>query len=95
VAGMPRFSPGEEFVLFLEKTAHGYTPTGLQQAVVRVQTDASGERTVRRDLRGMAFAAFDHAGRFSMVDAPDTLVDYPLDALLAEIRLYLDTPQAP
>lgn len=37
IPGMPRFTPGEDVVLFLERTSLGHIPCGLGQGVYRVQ----------------------------------------------------------
>jgi hypothetical protein len=54
VPGMPRFAPGDEVVLLLERTARGYAFAGLAQGVFKV--DRGGRvPIVTRDLRELDF----------------------------------------
>ncbi len=52
VAGMPRYRPGEEMVLFLYQTPIGYwRARGLTQGKFTVRTDAAGGQRVRANLQ--------------------------------------------
>lgn len=96
VPGMPRFRPGDEVVLFLEKTSLGHIPCGLTQGVWRVLHTPSGlwvrqARTTAHVLQRTPKGA-PGAGRLQPV-APKLLGDVrPLDDLLAEI--YANIPAA-
>ncbi len=63
VSGVPRFSPGEDVVLFLEKTSHGdFAVVSWEQGTFRIRRDgASGEEHVTQDTA--SFATFDAATR--------------------------------
>ena len=80
IPGMPRFSPGDEVVLILERTASGFALAGLAQGVFRVDR-AGTVPIVKRDLAGLelverkAGALREPLGRTPR-----------LDALLDEIR---------
>ena len=50
VPGMPRFKVGEEAVLFLEKTAFGFVPCGLEQGVWRVIKGPFGYEVVQQTV---------------------------------------------
>ena len=50
IPGMPGFAPGEDVVLFLEKTSLGHIPCGLGQGVWRVQKDAMGTAWARQSI---------------------------------------------
>ena len=52
VPGMPRFAPGEEVVLFLERTSRGHVPCGLGQGVWRVHHVPGGQAWVIQDSGG-------------------------------------------
>ena len=58
-AGRPRFELGEESVVFLRRRASGrFIPVGLAQGKFLVEpAGPSGERALRRDLRGVALIA--------------------------------------
>lgn len=53
VPGMPRFLPGEDVVLFLERTPLGHVPCGLGQGVWGVEADAQGRPWVRQRSGGV------------------------------------------
>jgi len=97
VPGMPHFRPGDEVVLFLEKTSLGHIPSGLTQGVWRVLHTPSGlwvrqARTTAHVLQRTPKGA-PGAGRLTPVAAPKLLGDVrPLDDLLAEI--YANLPPA-
>jgi hypothetical protein len=63
VSGVPRFRPGEEVVLFLEKTGRGdFTVVSWEQGTFRIGRDgASGNENVMQDTA--SFATFDAATR--------------------------------
>ena len=53
IPGMPVFQPGEEVVLFLEKTSAGHVPCGLGQGVWRVRRDAKARPWVSQSTQGV------------------------------------------
>lgn len=58
VAGVARFEPGEEVVLFLEQPADDasvWLVRGLGAGKIRLAVSAWGERRATRDLQGLAF----------------------------------------
>lgn len=61
VEGAPRFVPGEEAVLFLERRGRALTVTGWAQGAFRVHRDASGRERVTQDTAGVVL--FDPATR--------------------------------
>jgi len=65
VAGVPRFHPGEEVILFLEPDREGrFTVTGWVQGTFRIRRDPqSGAETVTQDSSG--FESIDSSGRES------------------------------
>ncbi len=86
IPGMPRFTKGEEVVLFLEKTPKRWALTGLGQGKFTVRTVADGRRLVRRELGGVHFVGFDPKGRFVPVAQPQDKPQQTVEALLAEVR---------
>jgi hypothetical protein len=85
VPGMPRFKVGEEVVLFLEKSAHGHLPCGLEQGVWRVARGSGGAATASQDTAGVQLMRRDTAGRLVPVKGHPSQV-MPLEALLRAIR---------
>ncbi len=85
VPGMPRFAPGEEVVVFLEKSAHGHVPCGLEQGVWRVQRAADGTATATQSTTGLQLMARNADGRLKAIEGHPGQV-MPLDALLRGIR---------
>jgi hypothetical protein len=68
VSGVPRFTPGEEVVLFLEPTAAGdYSVVSWMQGTFRIERDLStGNETITQDTE--AFPVFDPAShRFEAI----------------------------
>ncbi len=63
VSGVPRFAPGEEAILFLERTRAGdFSVTGWVVGTFRIRRDGgSGEQRVTQDSSGIA--VFDAATR--------------------------------
>lgn len=57
VPGMPTFAVGEEVVVALEKTAHGYVICGGPQGKWSVRTDKAGKKTVTREMPDVQFLA--------------------------------------
>jgi hypothetical protein len=68
VEAAPRFRPGEESVLFLERTSTGeYSVTGWALGTFRVRRNArTGEETVTQDSSGLA--VFDAAARRFVIE---------------------------
>ena len=95
IPGMPVFKEGEEVLLFLEATANGHTICGLQQGVFRVREDsASGVKVVSRHVAGVGMARFEANGQFIVAEGGENLEGYPLEALLKEVRFYVDQETA-
>jgi hypothetical protein len=88
IPGMPSFTPGEEVILFLEKTATNWALTGLSQGKFVVYQDAKGPKRVRRRLAGLHYVARDKTGRFAAVQAPKQRAQ-TVSSLVSEIRSYL------
>lgn len=58
VEGVPHFAPGEELVVFIERTSAGdYSITGWAQGTFRVHRDAAGEALLTQD--SSHFGVFD------------------------------------
>lgn len=106
IIGMPRFTPGEEVVLFLygESTLGFTSPIGLGQGVYRVEDTANG---VADTVNGVAGTANGVAGtangaaatanaRQLRRDAPDGPEDSPdaLATFLATVRNLVAHPEA-
>gem|GEM_PF-959472 len=53
IPGMPSFVEGEEVVVFLERTPHGWIPSGLKNGKYAVHYDQDGRRVVWRDSQGL------------------------------------------
>jgi hypothetical protein len=54
VAGVPRFRPGEEVVLFLEPTSRGdFSVVGWMEGTFRIRREASGTESVTQDTAGV------------------------------------------
>jgi hypothetical protein len=62
--GRPRFSPGEEVVLFLQRRGgRGFIPVGLAQGRLEVHREAAtGRALLRRDLAGAVLLERDERG---------------------------------
>jgi hypothetical protein len=78
VAGVPRFEPGEEAILFLVPTPEGeFTVTSWMQGTFRIRHDPrAGTERVTQDTAGVA--VFDpHTQRFE----PSGIRDLPLERL--------------
>lgn len=88
IPGMPRFSPGDEVVLLLERGPRGYALSGLAQGVFHVERDADAAR-VHRPLA--ATALVDGQGR-AAVPAP---VPKTLPELLTTVRRLVGTKGPP
>lgn len=88
IPGMPSFAPGEEVILFLEKTAKNWALTGLGQGKYVVYQDGKGVKRVRRRLAGLHYVARNKTGRFTAVEAPKEMAQ-TVSSLLSEVRGYL------
>ncbi|MCB9733987.1 MAG: hypothetical protein H6745_15425 [Deltaproteobacteria bacterium] len=84
IPGMPTFAPGEEVVLFLEKTNLGHVPCGLGQGVYRVRTDKDGRRWVQSSASGLQMMERDEDGRLRAVE-PAPVAAQSLETLVARI----------
>ena len=82
IDGVPRFAPGEETILFLERTQRGeFTVTGWVQGTFRVRRDTAGGGTVvTQDSAG--FAIFDPESRRFMAMGARRM---PLDVFRARL----------
>ncbi len=89
IPGMPSFTPGEEVVLFLEKTKFNWALTGLNQGKFTVLKGPKGTKMVERNLRGTHFVRKDGSGRISNVYKAPGKIKQSLNALLSEIRSVL------
>lgn len=87
VAGVARFTPGEEVVLFLEPAPDEdkvWVPFSLSASKVAL-VDWRGAKVARRDLSGLSFAVPGRRGVVRPVDEQETLG--LADAFLARVRL--------
>ncbi|MCC6625743.1 MAG: hypothetical protein IT385_31195 [Deltaproteobacteria bacterium] len=84
IPGMPRFKPGEEIVVFLEKTSVGHVPCGLGQGVWRVARPPVGPALVRQDARGLNLMA--RAADGSLAPIHDDGSATTLARLVSDIR---------
>jgi hypothetical protein len=85
VPGMPSFKVGEEAVLFLEKSANGYVPSGLEQGVWRIYRGPLGHQVVQQTVLGAQLMVRDAKG--SLVPAAGHgQASKLLGQLAAEIR---------
>lgn len=86
VAGVARFAPGEEVVLFLEPAPDergAWIPTSLTASKVSL-VDHLGAKVARRDLHGITFARPGQKGVVRPVDELETLG--LADRFLARVR---------
>ena len=88
IPGMPTFTPGEEVVLFLEKTRTNWALTGLSQGKFVVQKGSDGVQRVRRTVDGLHFMKRNKRGQIAETEPPKPMVQ-ELGSFLAEIRTYL------
>jgi hypothetical protein len=95
IPGMPTFAPGQEVVLFLEKTSRSWALTGLSQGKYAVFLAPNGRKMVRRQLNGVHFVGFDAKGRTTPVPVPADKPQQTLSGLMAEVRFYLQKQVAP
>lgn len=89
IPGMPAFTPGEEVVLFLERTPRGWIPSGLKNGKYVVSGDDAGRRVVWRDSDGLTRIATDRSV------TPRAAAEYDLltfDELVGLIEEGLETP---
>jgi len=86
VPGMPRFSVGDEAVIFLEKTGKGHVPCGLGQGVWRIAPGPLGYPVVHRDVRELALMKRTQDGRVVPSDTPQPTGIKLLATLVAEIE---------
>jgi len=93
IPGMPRFTAGEQVVLFLEATSMGHIPCGLGQGVYRVHPTKSGALWTQRSLGDVHLMARDVDGRLVHTPAPAITNARLLDDLIAEVyAAQLDLP---
>lgn len=85
IPGMPRFTRGEEVVLFLEATSLGHIPCGLGQGVWRLHTTPSGATWTQRSLGDVHLMRRDPRGH--LVPSPIVPISTArlLDDLVAEV----------
>jgi hypothetical protein len=84
VSGVPRFTPGEEVVLFLQRTSHGdFSVVSWQQGTFRIRRNsASGEETVTQDTASLD--TFDPATRHFAMSGIHTMP-------IARFRVQIET----
>ncbi len=94
VAGMPRFSPGAEAVVFLSpKDLHGYAwPVGLGQGHFRIERDATGKGRVYQETDGLRLV------QAAARPVKDVLEAQPvrgqdLESFLRQVRSLTGTPE--
>jgi hypothetical protein len=91
VPGVPRFTPGDEVVLFLEETSDGFKPAGLGLGVYRVFYDENSRKIrAKRSLQGMMIIERDKTGVMYQHSEPITHADdeMDLDVLINEVRKF-------
>jgi hypothetical protein len=72
IPGMPTFHPGEEVVLFLERTSRGWIPSGLSQGKYRIRHQETGIVRAERAVTNLARVVQDPtSGQFTHVEGPD------------------------
>jgi len=88
IPGMPRFRVGQEVVLFLEPTADGFVPSGLQQGRFTVLREPITGREValRTFDEGIALARRQADGRLDIAHVEDRSDLLYLDDLRFEVR---------
>lgn len=86
IPGMPEFAPGEEVVLFLERTRLGWVPSGLSMGKYTVRRPPQdGPARVHRSMRDL-HPVERRDGVLRDADAFDPQDDMTLDALRQAIR---------
>jgi hypothetical protein len=90
ISGMPRFTPGEEVLLFLEDDPEGekdmYYTVGMIQGLFRIETDPdTGVKSAVQQLGGVTLAAPGLNGTISPVSGVEPVVT-GLEALVKRIR---------
>ena len=85
IPGMPRFTIGQESVLFLERTSLGHIPCGLGQGVWRVRRGAKGQSWVTQGGQGMHLMERGHDGRLRPTHLPAVTAVRSLDDLANEV----------
>lgn len=85
IPGMPRFTVGQESVLFLERTSAGHIPCGLGQGVWRVRKDAKGQHWVTQGGQGMHLVQRGPNGHLRPAHMPALTAVRLLDELATEI----------
>jgi len=87
VPGMPSFRKGEEVILFLEKTANGYTPAGLTLGKFSVVRDTATKRTTaQRKVAPGVDLVREKSGQMRVPEASERQDVFELDELLRIIR---------
>jgi len=85
IAGVPRYQPGEEVVVFLEARDRFVRTLALSQGRFLVRRDRpDGRARVTRDLDGIGFARFDEKG-LTIAESPRQ-GSLPLDELLRVVE---------
>ena len=85
IPGMPVFVPGEEVVLFLERTSMGHIPCGLGQGVYRVLYTPAGDTWVRQSAGDAHLVERGPEGHLRAAHKPLAASALPLDALLWDV----------
>lgn len=79
ISGMPRFTPGQEVILFLEPDPEGetgmYYTVGMAQGFFLISTDTeTGEKTAVQQLGGVGIAEPDKTGQIKLVGGVKPIV---------------------
>lgn len=86
VPGMPRFTVGDEAVLFLERTGQGFIPCGLEQGVWRVLKGPFGYEVVQQTVLDLNLVVRTPDGKLVPDAHGPQRASRLLSSLVAEIR---------
>jgi len=91
VAGAATFRLKEQVVLFARPAGSAFTVVGMALGKYSVLHDRQGKLQVKRDLKGLSFAAFEPGGRMTVDHHPAVAAASTLEALIARITSHLTT----
>ena len=92
VAGVARFTVGEEVLVFARRVASHHVPVGMCLGKFRIVRPSSGAPRAERDLSTVAFGMFDLSGKFQ-ASAGSKADSRVLSQLLATIKSHLKQPR--